>query len=68
MEYREFKIEATHDHTRFSVLVFHVGFFGLLKSWKSGFVYTHYFAIDYPSFEDAANAVEKYRERFSEIK
>ena len=59
-EYTKFKIEAQADHTAFKVLV--KGWFG----WKSGFVYTPYFAISYPSEADALTAIYKYQHKFTE--
>lgn len=58
MSYKEFKIEAQHDHTVFRVLV--KGWFGI---WKSGYAYTNYFGIKYDSEEEARQAIEKYKAR-----
>ena len=59
--YTKFKVEAQHDHTSFKVLV--KGWFG----WKSGYVYTNYFGINYESEADAMNAIKKYKVKFTYV-
>ncbi len=60
--YKKFKVEAQHDHTSFKVLV--QGWFGI---WKSGFVYTDYFGINYDTEADALSAIDKYKARFTGV-
>lgn len=62
MSYKEFKIKAQHNHTKFKVLV--KGWFGI---YKSGFVYTDYFSIYYDTEDEAKKAIRKYKARFTVI-
>jgi hypothetical protein len=57
--YKEFKIEAQHDHTVFRVLVK-----GWLGIWKSGYIHTDYFSMSYSSEQEAKDAIERYKARF----
>jgi hypothetical protein len=59
--YTRFRIEAQNGHTAFQVQVKDPIF-----GWKSGYIYTDYFSISYPSEEEAKEAVEGYLDRFSE--
>lgn len=59
-DYTEFKVEAEYNHTKFKVLV--KGWFGI---WKSGFIYTDYFSINYTTEEDALEAIRLYKARFT---
>jgi len=59
-EYTKFRIAAWHDHTSFRVEV--KGWFG----WKSGFIWTEYFAVSYKTEEAAKAAILAYKERLKE--
>lgn len=59
--YKKFRIEAWHDDTRFKVQV--KGWFG----WESGYAWTNYFALSYNSHKEAVDAVEGYKNRFTEL-
>lgn len=59
--YKKFRVKACADHTLFKVEV--KGFLG----WKSGFVHTSYFAMDYPSEKEAMEAIEGYKNRYTEV-
>lgn len=59
MKYKEFRIEAVHDHTAFRVEVK-----GTLFGWGSGYMRTDYFALKYDSQEDAERAIKMYKGRF----
>jgi len=61
ISYKEFRIEARHDHSSFKVWV--KGWTG----WKSGFIYTDYFNISYNTEEEARTAIEGYKARLKEI-
>lgn len=64
MNYKKFKVEAGNDDTRFKVLV--KGWFGWF-GWKSGYVYTSYFGISYQSKQEALDAIQKYKDRFTSV-
>jgi len=59
--YKEFKVEALSDHTSFRVFVK-----GWLF-WKSGYVYTNYFGLNYDSEEKALEAIKGYKNRFTHV-
>jgi hypothetical protein len=56
-----FRIEALYDHTKFKVQI------KTLFFWKSAYVYTNYFAIDYQTEKEALNAINRYKNRFTYI-
>ena len=58
--YKDFKIEACFDKTKFRVFV--KGWFGI---WKSGFVHTDYFSCYYDSHQEALDAIQGYKNRFT---
>ncbi len=62
MNYKKFKVEATSNGTLFIVSV--KGWFGI---WKTGFIYTSYFRPRYSSKEDALQAIQGYKDRFTEV-
>lgn len=59
MRYKNFRVGAKHNDTRFEVQV--KGWF----CWLSGFVWTDYFSIQYHSLEEALQAIDNYRNRFT---
>jgi len=61
-DYTKFRIKAINNHTSFVVLV--KGWFGI---WKSGYVYTNYFSLQYGSLDLAKEAINKYKTRYTEI-
>ena len=63
MSYTELRLEATNNHTIFKVRV--KGWFGI---WKSAFVFTDYFLIQYSSRDEAVKAIEGYKNRYTEAK
>ena len=60
--YKEFKIEATHNNHYFRVLV--KGWWG---NWKSGYVHTNYFSVHYSSLDAAKKSIENYKTRFTHV-
>ncbi len=61
MNYTKFRIEETRGD-KYRVLV--KGWFGYI----SGFVHTNFFDIDYDSFQLAEIAIDRYRNRLTNIK
>ncbi len=59
--YTKFRVEAMRDHTAFAVHVKWLWF------WLSGFVNTDYFGIEYKSEDEALQAIEKYKKRFTDV-
>lgn len=59
-DYKEFKVEEKYNGRVFVVLV--KGWFGI---WKSGFISTDYFSIQYETKVDALDAIERYKNRFT---
>lgn len=57
--YKKCRVEATDNGLRF-----HVEVKGIFK-WKSGFVHTNYFSMGYASKEDALNAIDNYKNRYT---
>ena len=57
--YTKFRIEARLNNKAFEVQV--KGWFG----WRSGFMATDFFSISYSSLEDAEEAIEKYKNRYT---
>jgi hypothetical protein len=58
--YKKFRVEALHNDTKFNVLV--KGWF----FWKCGFVWTNYFSCYYETKRDALDAIERYKNRFTD--
>lgn len=59
--YTKFRVEASSNHRRFRVEV--KGWFG----WKSGYAWTDYFSMFYDTEQEALDAIEGYKNRFTEV-
>ncbi len=57
--YTEFRIESKLNNTRFYVQV--KGWFG----WRSGFMATDFFSINYDTLDEALDSIEKYKNRYT---
>ena len=60
----KFRIEATTDHTVFRV---QLNRWWTLDFWFSGFIWTDYFAVSYDTEQEAVEAIELYKKRYTEI-
>ncbi len=57
--YINFRIESFRNNTSFKVFV--KGLFG----WRSGFMATDFFNINYETLEEALDSIEKYKNRYT---
>lgn len=60
MNFKKFKIEAIHNGRAYRV--YGKGWFNY---YFSGYVYTDYFEMSYPTLIDAIEAIDKYKNRNS---
>ena len=57
--YNKFRVESFRNNKSFKVFV--KGWF----MWRSGFMATNFFSIDYDSLEEALDAIDNYKNRYT---
>ena len=57
--YKKFRVESSRNNKSFKVFV--KGWFG----WRSGFMATNFFSIDYKTLEDALESIDNYKNRYT---